>query len=311
MTERRNTWQSKSFQLAVSLSKVLIATLFFFLIPLAVAVNAFGIAERLAPLPGIRKTGGIGSGIVALVYILSLGGLILGSVVATGLEVPIISGDSPEPVSNTSSPTPSTDPSTPTATSTATPTATTTDPTPTPTDLERRELQLHNFSEGYLSLANETVENETYTGVQIIGSEYQTSDDRLEYWVVFWECRQHEQLVDQRVSTANIFLNTVADHEGEKPDQIRIYGATDLSGHIDTITYINTSEAEAAYNGSMDSDTYFDTWWDRQRKPSAEENATAFAMTVNESGQQLAQEAFYEGQEEVGGCPGKAEPGTG
>lgn len=292
--------------------KVVGAAIFFFLIPVAVARNMYGIGDKLSAFPGIANGGGVVSGLVAAIYILGTVAIVAGGgIAATGGDVPYLDGsEQPEPASTTTAmPTP-----TPTETvipTTLTPTQT---PTATPSAKGRRQMQLDAFREDYLNRLKRTMENESLTGVPVLGSEYRETDDgTLELWVIFWECDFTDEENTQWLAAGDVFPGTVGMHDGAQPNRLRIYGVTNLTHWQDEITYINTSDAALAYNGTLDPDSYTENWWDRRREPSQLENETAYQIAINGSGQEVADMAFYvdHADNDKASCNGGAKPGLG
>lgn len=292
-------------------TKIVLALILFPLLPFAVAFNVLGIANRFSFLPGIGRGGGAVAGVVALVYVGAVVGVAAGGgVVATGADVPFI-GDSDDPAEttpiSTPEPTPTvTQPSTLEPTPTVTPTPEP-EPTPEPGNLEA-------FEAGYQSRLDNTMHNETLTGVPVLATDYRENDEgQLELWVVFWECDFAQSETDQWLTLGADFVNTVGPHEGEQPDRLRVYSVTNLTNFEDEITYISTSSAEATYNGTMSVNAYTEEWWDRKREPTQVENETAYRMVINESGQETADEAFYNdhADDDAFKCNGGARPGAG
>lgn len=290
--------------------KIALALVLFPLLPLAVAFNVWGIADRLSFLPGIGRGGGAVASIMAFVYVGAVVGIVAGGgVVDMGANVPIGGGGDSVETTPTAEPTPTTTPTpsgTPAPTPTSTPTATPV-PTPEPGSLER-------FEADYRSRVRSTMHNETLTGVPILATEFRENDDgQREFWVVFWECDFAESEVNQWLTLGNDYGNTVGPHEGEQPDRLRIYSVTNLTNFEDEITSIPTSSAEAAYNETMSIDDYTENWWDRRHEPTQAENETAYRMVVNESGEETAEEAFYNdhADDDAFKCNGGALPAEG
>jgi len=271
--------------------KVAVIVVFPPFIALAVWFNAIGIADRTAALPGIKKEGGAISGIVALLYLLAIIGLVAGGVaIATGSGLPVssISEETPEPRS--------------TALSTGFPTATSS-PMPTTTVSEGvHQQELDAFKSDYRRRLAETYERNDLREVPVLSMEYHKNNNgKLELWVVWRECDEAQPERAQRLTIAMDFANTIGNHNGITPDRLRSYGVTDLVNFGDKITYINASEAEAAYNRTIEQSKYVKNWWTRQREPTAAENETAYEMAVGESGRAAADDAFYDDHVEVGG----------
>lgn len=291
-------------------SKALAVIILLPLIPLAVATNALGLADRLSPLPGITEGGGAGAGIAALVYV----GGILGVATTGGLLVaggvsPVI-GDDPATAQQTPTTTPT---EMTTQTKTATPGAVLT-PTATQSTEERRQRELEDVKDEYLNRVRSTMENESLTGVPVIGSEYRETDDgELELWVVFWECDFAQSQDDQWITLGNDVVNAAGPHKGAQPDQVQIYAVSNLTRFEDEITNIEVSEAEEVYNESLDGGTYIENWWDRRQEPSQAENETAYQIVVEDSGQEIADTAFYvdHADNDKASCNGGAKPAEG
>lgn len=284
--------------------KVVAVVIFLPLLPLAVAFNFQGVADRLSPLPGITKGGGAITGIIALIYAIGILSMVAGGIAVTGDQAPLIGDDEPEPTATatlTKSPiTTSTDTASPTPTFTATPSAG-----------ERRQIQLEAFEEEYANRVGQTMENESLTGVPVIGSDYRETDDgALELWVVFWECDFAMSSDDQWITLGNEVVNTAGPHRGTQPDRVRIYSVTNLTNFDDEITYIEPSDAEAVYNGSLDGGTYTRNWWERRHEPTRAENETAYQIVVEDSGQETADTAFYvdHADDDMFKCNGGAKP---
>lgn len=271
--------------------KVMIAAILFFLIPVAVARNVSGIGDKLSILPGIAKGGGVVSGFVAAIYIIGAVAIVAGGgIAAIGGDVPILDGgETPEPVpTTTATPTPN---PTATATTTATPTPT---PTATPSAEERRQMQLEGFQEDYLHRLQHTMENDSLTGVPVLGSDFkETENGTLKLRVVFWECDFAEGETKQWLNAGTAFVNTAGPHDKAQPDRLQLYAVTNLTNFNDEITYIQTSEAEYTYNRTRKPAVYTENYMDRRQKPSEAENETAYEIAVEDSGQEVADRAFY------------------
>lgn len=281
------------------------------LLPFAVVFNAFDVADRLSPLPGITKGGGAAAGIVTLIYVCGILGVVTtGGILVMGGEIPFVADDGPE----TPKPMPSTTPTEPpSAMPTASPTPTSI-PTATPSAEERRQMQLDQFKAEYLGRVGSTMENRSLTGVPVVGSKYRESDGgELELWVVFWECDFPQSQDEQWLTLGNDVVNTAGSHSGAQPDRVRIYAVTNLTHFEDEITYIETADAEAVYNETLDGGTYTRNWWDRRQEPTQAENETAYRIVVEDSGQKVANTAFYvdhaDGDE--ASCNGGARPAEG
>lgn len=276
---------------------------------IGIAVNLFGLAERYSFIPGISREGGVVSGIVALVMTaLVVGVVVVGTSVATGGSIPITGGWDDDPTA------PATPTPTPTSTPTPTPTVTsasTSTPKVTPTSTPERMRDLGRFEADFRNRLNETMQNESFTGVPVLSSEYRETDDgQTELWLVYWECDRLDSLKEQRVAIGNLYAGPAGVLNGEKPARLRVYGVTNLEQYNDTMTYINTSQAESLYYREIEPSTYTKNWYDRQHEPTQSETEIAYQMVVNESGQRLADQAFNQHHREIGGCPGGARDPT-
>lgn len=297
-------WMTTS---VASVKKLAIIVKLLLLIPFAVVRNKFGTADKISRLPGVSKGGGIISGITAAIFVFVAAGVVVsGGIVVTGGELPRIGGgEEPEIVDSA----PMTPTSTPAPELSHTPTPTpipTAEPTSTP-----ESDPLKRFENNYRDVISYTLESESLTGVPILATEYRENDQgQTVLWLVFWECDEYLAAQDQWVEIGNFLARTAGRHEGRMPARVRLYSVTNLVNFEDTTTYINTSDARAVYNNETDPVTYTENWLGRNEIASQEMNETAYRMVVNESGQELANEAFYDDHVEVSNCPGPAEVGT-
>jgi len=283
--------------------RVIVGIMLFPFLWIGISANFMGLAERFSFVPGISRTGGLVSGIVAVVVTaLVLGVIVGGAAAATGSDIPMIGGDDEEPAEQiTPAPTPT---ATPTPASTPTPTTT---PTALPTQTPEPKTDLEAFEADFRNRLNMTMENESVTGVPALATEYRETDSgQTELWLVYWECDELDPLKVQRVNIGNSFIGTAGTMDGEEPVQLRVYGVTNLKNYDDTITYINTSMAEATYTREVDPNTYVENWYDRQHEPVQSESDIAYQMVVNESGKDKADKAFKQHHEGASYCPGGA-----
>lgn len=285
---------------------IIAAIVFLPIIWIGVTVNFLDIADRLSFIPGISDDGGILSGITALMITLAVLGIAISGVIviSSGGDLPFVGdNNSTVPTTPTKSPTETSSnvaTSTPASTSTKTP------------QLSVRERDLQKFKHDLTDRISHTMQNESLTGVPVLSTEYrQSGSDKLELWVVFWECDEVEPLQEQRRNIAASFVGTVGTFEGSEPDKLRVYGVTNLKNYNDTATYMNTSEAEATYFRELNPETFEKRWRQRQRPPNVSESEIAYRMVVEEAGEQRADEAFHQHHKEVNGCPGGASDGSG
>lgn len=294
---------------AMKILKIAVWLLLLPLLPFTVALNIGGMADKLSILPRIERGGGFISGLSALVIVgLVLGIFAGGAMAAFGADIPLIGDDDNSTATPKEtpefSPTPIKTPTTPTPNPSVQPTLTATRTPPQYSDLKRFELI-------YRDYLQKSVQNETLTDVPVISMQYRETDDKTtELWIVYWKCDDGSSVVHQRFNIVSGYMYTVGHSEGNKPDQLQMYGVNNLESYNDSIGYIPTSSTEEAFNGSMDRGEFLEDLAKRMRAPTESESEIAFQMAVNESGREKAEKAFHEHyplEESDGGCPGGAE----